>query len=141
MLRKNNNLKDYGIIRDIPSPEDILYQLEYDTERGFLLLNRIPIQRFQWEGTSDKVFTELFKADGDVKQIELQDLDANTIINNIKMPLSFRKAIFRTSDNGKKIQITTKITRARLKQFRSGIGVIDDYILKKRDAFYKTEKD
>jgi hypothetical protein len=140
-LRKNKPDSDYGIVKGIPMPEDLLYWLDYDTERGFLLLNDFVIQRFHWEGNVDKIFTCLFKEQGDVKQITLEKGDANAIINNIKMPLSFRKAVFRTSDNGKKIQITTKITRARLKQFRVSQAKVDAYIHKKRDEFYKTEKD
>lgn len=139
-LRKATS-NDYGIVRDIPAPDDVLYSIDYDHETGYLKLNGFRIMRFQWENTVDKVFSELFKQSGSVKQIELDGADANAIINNIKMPLSFRKAVFRTSENGKKLQVTTKVTRARLKQFRVKLAVVDGFITEKRDAFYKSEKD
>lgn len=134
------NRRSYGIVH-VSMPDDLLYWLSYDMERGFLMLNGFVVQRFQWEGNADKVFTALFQKEGVIKRIELDGGDANVLINNIKMPLSFRKAVFRTSENGKKLQITTEITRARLSQFRVKESIVDEYIAKKRDAFYKTEKD
>ncbi|MDB5162772.1 MAG: hypothetical protein JWN28_379 [Candidatus Saccharibacteria bacterium] len=141
-MRKNNSQHDYGIVSDIPQDGDVLYWLDYDTDQGILKLNGIRIQRFQWGKQADMLFTELFSQADDIKVLEIQDgsVDFNPIVNNIKMPLLFRKAIFRTSDSGNKMQITTRINREMLKKHRVLQSTVDDYITEKRDALYKSEK-
>lgn len=142
-MRKNDIEHDYGIVSDIPQDDDVLYWLDYDTDQAILKLNGIRIQRFQWGKQADTLFTALFSQTDDIKVIEVDDdsVDFNPIVNNIKMPLLFRKTVFRTSDSGNKLQITTKITRARMKQYRVLQSSVNDYITEKRDALYKSEKD
>ena len=142
-MRKNDIEHDYGVVSDIPQEDDVLYWLDYDTDQAILKLNGIRIQRFHWGKQADTLFTELFSQTSDIKLLEVQDgsVDFNPIVNNIKLPLLFRKAVFRTSDSGNKLQITTKITRARLKQYRVLQSSVNAYITEKRNDLYKSEKE
>ncbi len=129
----------YGIIDEQPKPLDILYRLEYDADKGYLKLNSFVVQTFKWGSNADEVFTRLYrKKDRLIRETEVNiPADANVIVNNIKMPLSLRNALFRVGNDGHRLQITSRITRERAKKFNIRKSEVEDYITKCRDKHYK----
>ncbi len=138
----------YGIV-EMPQPDDVLYKLTYDQRTSELKFGKhFVIKKFQWEEDGDLIFRELFYPDspaarernsGPVKEAELPSKERGyAIVNNIKIPLSLRKAFFRTSHNGKKIQVHTEITRERAELFHISPKEVDDYITSTRDKRSKS---
>lgn len=132
----------YGIV-EMPQPDDVLYKLTYDKDTGELKLGKsFVVKKFQWEEAGDRIFKEMFypsteegriKNSGPAKEIELGTSElAYPIVNNIKMPLSLRKAIFTTSKNGRKLQVHTEITRERASKFKVQAKEIEDYVINHR---------
>ena len=140
----DNPLDIYGIVEQ-PKPTDLMYRLDYDADKGHLLLNTFVIQSFNWESNADLVFRELYQqTDSVIKSLDVRHpANAGTIVNNIKMPLTLRNAFFRTGNDGHRLQLTSEITRERAKKFYVKFDEIDEYISKCRDKHYallKTNK-
>lgn len=128
----------YGVI-EMPQPDDVLYKLSYDCQTGELKLGKnFVVKKFQWEEEGDNFFKQLFCSKdpeikehnkGPVKEGELPTKELGySLVNNIKIPLSLRRAIFRTSKNGKKIQVHTEITRERAKAFKVNRKEVEIYL-------------
>jgi hypothetical protein len=132
----------YGIIPEQPKPTDLIYRLDYDADKGYLLLNTFVIQSFNWESNADLAFGELFlQTNSIVKTIDVRHPSkATTIVNNIKMPLTLRNAFFRTGNDGHRLQLTSEIDRERAKKFNVRFDEIDEYINKCRDKHYELLK-
>ena len=128
---------DYEPIEQ-PRPDDIVYKLDYDSDLRYLKLNTFTIQTFQFESHSDRVFSELFKQEEDVKTISVHSpAKADVIVNNIAMPIKLRNAIFTTGSKGTRLQVQSVITRERAKKFGVRDSEIRAYIDKCRDTHYK----
>lgn len=130
--------RSYGIV-EIPQPDDVLYRLSYDCQTGELKLGKsFVIKKFQWEEDGDNFFKVLFCSDdpeikkknkGPIKEAEFPSKERGyALVNNIKIPLSLRSAIFRTSKNGKKVQVHTEITRERAKSFKVSEREVQKYV-------------
>ena len=139
--RRNDPDKSYGII-EMPQDDEVLYRLVFDRDTSELKLGKhFVIKRFQYGEDANTLFEELFypetedateKNKNPVKEAELKTPELGwAIVNNIKMPLPLRKAMFRTSKNGKKIQVHTEITRLRAKKFKVREKEIQDYLISK----------
>jgi len=126
--RKSDPNYSYGIV-EMPQPDDVLYRLSYDCHTGELRLGKhFVIKKFQWEEDGDTFFKKIFCSDDPmapsirkepIREAEFPSKERGyALVNNIKIPLSLRNAIFRTSKNGKKVQVYTEITRERAKSFK-----------------------
>lgn len=121
-----------------PRPTDIIYKLDYDNDLRYLKLNTFTVQTFQFESHADKVFSELFKQDGEVKTISVHSpAKSDVIVNNIAMPIKLRNAMFTSGSKGTRLQVHTVITRERAKKFGVKDSEIRAYIDKSRDTHYK----
>lgn len=121
-----------------PRPDDIVYQLGYDSDLRYLKLNTFVVQTFQFESHADKVFGELFTQEGDVKTITVHSpAKADVIVNNIAMPIKLRNAMFTTGSKGTRLQVHTVITRVRAKKFGVSDKEVRAYIDNCRDTHYK----
>lgn len=135
--RREDPQLSYGIV-EMPQPTDVLYRLSYDSDLRYLKLNSFVVQTFQFESHSDKVFSELFKQEGEVKTISVHSpAKADVIVNNIAMPIKLRNAIFTTGSKGTRLQVTTVIIRERAKKFSVKEKDVRAYIDKCRDAHYR----
>ena len=139
--RRNDPNYSYGIV-EMPQDDEVLYKLMFDRDTSELKLGKhFVIKRFQYGEDANTLFEELFypetedareKNKNPVKEAELKTPGLGyAIVNNIKIPLSLRKAMFRTSKNGKKIQVHTEITRLRAKKFKIREKEIQDYLISK----------
>jgi hypothetical protein len=139
--RRNDPNYSYGIV-EMPQDDEVLYKLMFDRDTSELKLGKhFVIKRFQYGEDANTLFEELFypetedaseKNKNPVKEAELKTPGLGyAIVNNIKIPLSLRKAMFRTSKNGKKIQVHTEITRLRAKKFKIRDKEIQDYLISK----------
>lgn len=128
---------DYELVEQ-PRPTDIVYKLDYDSDLRYLKLNTFTVQTFQFESHADRVFSELFKQEGEIKTITVHSpAKADVIVNNIAMPIKLRNAIFTTGSKGTRLQVHTVIIRERAKKFGINDKEIRAYIDKCRDAHYK----
>lgn len=135
--RRDNPDLSYGEI-DTPKPTDVRYRVSYDSDKRYLMLNSFVVQTFQFESNADRVFSELFKQEGEVKTITVHSpAKADVIVNNITMPIKLRNAVFTTGSKGTRLQVHTVITRERAVKFNVLEQEIDDYINKSRDTHYK----
>jgi hypothetical protein len=135
---KFNPITSYGIIPKQPRPEDIVYRVDYDPDLRYLKLNSFVIQTFQLQSNADIYFAKLFKEKGWVKTITVnKPARAGVLVNNIKMPLELRNAVFTFGVKDTVLQAHTIITRERAKKFRVKEQQVRDYIDKCRDLHYK----
>ena len=126
----------YGIIEPSYNLDEVLYTLKLDRETSQLLVNKIIINTFQvWED-NEQLFIKLFdkldeanryktRYDHDYvteAEVEVKANQAHVVVNNIKIPKSLRKAMFRTSKAGEILHVQTAITRARAIKY----GVTDE---------------
>jgi len=130
--------RSYGIIPKQPRPEDTMYWLDYDPSKRYLKLNGFTIQTFQMGSHADTYFSKLFKKKGWVKSVTLKKpARAGVLVNNIKMPLKLRNAVFDVGAKETILQVHTVIRRERAKNFNVPDKEVQDYILKCRETHYK----
>lgn len=136
-LRQDDPNASYGVV-EMPKPTDVRYRVAYDSDKRYLMLNGFVVQTFQFESNADIVFSELFRQEGEVKTATVhKPAKADVIVNNIKMPITLRNAIFTTGSKGTRLQVHTIITRERAVKFNVVEPEIDAYINKCRDVHYK----
>lgn len=135
--RRDDPDLSYGEI-EMPKPTDVRYRVTYDSDKRYLMLNGFVVQTFQFESNADKVFSELFQLEGDIKTMSVHSpAKADVIVNNITMPIKLRNAVFTTGSKGTRLQIHTAITRERVVKFNVVEQEVDEYITKSRDVHYK----
>lgn len=128
---------DYEPIEQ-PKPTDIVYKLDYDSDLRYLKLNTFVVQTFQFESHADRVFSELFTQDTEVKTMTVRHpAKADVIVNNIAMPIKLRNAMFTTGSKGTRLQVHTIITRERAKKFGIRDNEVREYINKCRETHYR----
>jgi len=133
--------RSYGIIPQQPRPEDIVYRLDYDPQKRYLKLNTFVVCHFQLESNADVYFTELFKHKGWVKRVILKEpVKAGVLINNTKLPLALRNAIFDKGSDDKLLVAHTVIRRERAKNFGVREEEIREFIDEKREQHYSLLK-
>jgi len=129
--------RSYSIIPKQPRLEDTMYWLEYDPAKRYLKLNGFVIQTFQMGSNADTYFTKLFKKKGWVKTATVtKPARAGVLVNNIKMPLKLRNAIFDVGAKETILQVHTVIRRERAKNFNVPNKAVQDYILECRETHY-----
>lgn len=132
----------YGIIPKQPLPKDRMWVLDYDPQKRYLKLNGFPVVQFQLESHADAYFTKLFEQKEWVKRVIVNPpAKAGVLINNTKLPLALRNAIFDRGDNDKLLIVHTIIDRDRAKNFSIREDEIRDFINEKRDQHNSLLKD
>ncbi len=133
--------RSYGIIPKQPRPEDILFKLDYDPQKRYLKLNTFVVCHFQLESNADIYFAKLFKQKGWTKRVTVAEpAKAGVLINNTKLPLALRNAIFDKGNGEKLLVVHSVIDRDRAKNFGVREQEILDFIDKKRDQHYSLLK-
>lgn len=134
---KFKHLSSYGVIPRQRRPADTLYWLDYDPDKRYLKLNGFVIQTFQYESNADTCFTKLFKEKGWVKKVTLKKpIRAGVIVNNLKMPLELRNAIFEIGNNETVLEAHTVIRRSRAVNYGVKTQEVDEYLVKCREKHY-----
>ncbi|HIA91932.1 TPA: hypothetical protein EYO12_02335 [Candidatus Saccharibacteria bacterium] len=129
--------RSYGIIPKQPRPEDTVYWLDYDPDKRYLKLNSFVIQSFQMGSNADTYFTKLFAKKGWIKKVTVKKpARAGVLVNNIKMPLKLRNAIFDFGAKGTILEVHTVIRRERARNFSVIDKEVQDYLVKCRDKHY-----
>lgn len=130
-------LKSYGIIARQKRPADTLYWLDYDPDKRYLKLNGFVIQTFQYDSNADVYFSKLFSEKGWIKKVTVKKpARAGVLVNNLKMPLELRNAIFEVGNNETTLEAHTVIRRSRATNFGVKIQEVDDYLVGCREKHY-----
>jgi len=133
--------RSYGIIPRQRRPEDTVCRIDYDHYKRHLKLNSFTIQTFQLESNADIYFTKLFQHKGWEKRITVhKPARAGVLVNNIKMPIKLRNAIFDTGRNDTLLIAHTVIRYERARHFNVREEEIKEYLDKCRDVHYSLVK-
>lgn len=132
----------YGIIPKQPRPEDRMWVLDYDPQKRYLKLNGFPVCHFQLDSSADIYFFKLFRQKGWIKRVNVKSpAKAGVLINNTKLPLALRNAIFDKGGNDTILIAHTVIDRDRAKNFGVQEDKIRNFINEKRDQHTSLLKD
>lgn len=114
--------------------DDIVYRLTYDEDYSVLYINGVQVHRTRL-GCAEDVLGAAFCQSGIVKRfngIEGKKINTASVRNNLKLPSSLKKAMFKTMNGKTGLIINTVITRADIAKYSIDIVEVDAWLETKR---------